>query len=82
MYIMSLIGMKNQNNGVWDATEYLKNISILDNHIGIPMNEQLGCSMFTQNKIEYIGALGDVIIAISIMIIITSVINVINTCLM
>ena len=73
MYIMNLIGMKDGNNGVWDATEYLQNLSLLDNHIGIPMAEQLHCPMFTQNKIEYIQALGDVIIIIAITIIITIV---------
>lgn len=51
--------MKGGNNGVWDATEYMQNLSLLDDHIGIPMAEQLHCPMFTQNKIEYIHALGE-----------------------
>lgn len=56
-------GKKYNNNGVWDVTDYLLNLSNLDSHLGIPMGEQLSCPMFCQNKMDYICALGDMAIS-------------------
>lgn len=53
-------GKKGNNNGVWDCTSYLLNLNNLQSHVGIPMGEQLDCSMFNQHKMHYILSLKEI----------------------
>ena len=44
-------------NVPWDCSEYMLNLLKLDFHIGIPMAENVRCSMLNQNKIVYLFSL-------------------------
>ena len=45
--------------GPWNCSQYIQNLRKFDYHLGYPMIENLGCPIFTQNKIIYIFALAD-----------------------